>query len=340
MSMQILPQVPTAAQRFAQAFGGGLEKGFERESENRQRINLEAGKQEQKMQLLKSILGAEFLGGNPQEKISAELQGEEQPSSALSRRNLTDEQILAASTINPQIASIAQQQKNFAQQQKNFNEKQIRESKKETLPIRKEFADKAKYARQGIENKKNILALINKGNINDPLTVELSKYLPGAVGNKLLSTDTQLYKTGLFDEFGVLKTMFPGPIRVKEIELLEDKLATLDKSHEAKSQILETGALKLERDIILAKYARQVEKQNPNASVLEFEELVSEKAKPDLDKLFNEISKQYDKIYLDYAPNKSSYVDQYGETYKDVAKADLKELFDQAKEQGLELRPK
>jgi hypothetical protein len=333
MSMQILPHVPTAAERFAQAFGGGLERGFERETENRQKLNLEVGKQEQKMKLLQSILGGEFLGGSPQEKISAELQGEEQPSSALSRRNLTDEQILAASTINPQIANIAQQQKNFA-------EKQTRESKKETLPIRKEFADKAKYARQGIENKKNMVALIKKGNINDPLTVELSKYLPGAVGNKLLSTDTQLYKTGLFDEFGVLKTMFPGQIRVKEIELLEDKLATLDKSHEAKAQILETGALKLERDIILAKYARQVEKQNPNASLLEFEELVSEKAKPDLDKLFDKISKQYDKIYLDYAPNKSSYVDQYGEIYKDVAKADLKALFDQAKEQGIEQRPK
>jgi len=215
----------------------------------------------------------------------------------------------------------------------------ISDAKKETLPLRKDIADKAKYARQGIDNKKLASSLLKTGKVDTPETVYFASLLPGALGNKLLSKETQLYKSGLFDEFGVLKTMFPGQIRVKEIELLEDKLATLDKSHEAKQAILETGAKKLERDIILSKAAAKVERENPGLGVLEFEERMYEAAQPELDNLLNEIITDYENVYLDYAPKISNYVDQNGNKYRDVKKSDLKSLFNEAKSQGLELRP-
>jgi len=217
--------------------------------------------------------------------------------------------------------------------------KKTENAKKETLPLRKEYADKAKYASQGIENKKYASSLLKKGDIDNPEKVYFASLLPGAIGNKLLSDDTHLYKAGLFEEFGVLKNMFPGQIRVKEIELLEDKLATLDKSHSAKQKILDIGAKKLERDLILAKTARKVEKKYPEASYLEFQQLVQEQSQPELDKLFDEIVNDYDKIYLEYAPAKSSYVDQNGNKYHNVPKKDLKFFMEEAKKEGIDLRP-
>lgn len=292
----------------------------------------------QKEQFINKILGTQSQQREPiQEDISYQQQG-------FNPLDISDADIARATSMDPNLGRSLRDAKDAAikenREQKKSEEAKVIASKKETLPLRKEFADKAKYARQGIENKKLALNLLKKGKIDDPLVVQIASYLPGALGNKLLSSDTQLYKAGLFDEFGVLKSMFPGAIRVKEIELLEDKLATLDKNDEAKAKILENGMKKLERDVILSKAARQVEKENPQASLLDFESLVAEKAQPELNKLYQEIVDDYDKIYLEYAPSKSSYVDQHGEEYTNVPKSKLKEFFEEAKSQGIELRPK
>jgi hypothetical protein len=343
--VQIIPEVPSFGAQFARSLGGGLSKGIESATDYASKLGIDKAKQQQKLKLLTALLGEDFSAGmDAQSEVGHQLRGGDASSQQNTSGMSSQKRNLAAFAIDPEVGNFLQQQdiadQKAEREEKRAAEKITSQAKKETLPLRKEFTDKAKYARQGIENKKTMLELLKRGKIDDPLTVEASKYLPGAIGNKLLSPDTQLYKTGLFDEFGVLKTMFPGQIRVKEIELLEDKLATLDKSHEAKAKILETGLLKLDRDIIMAKAAREVEKEYPNAGLLEFESLVSEKAQPEIDKLFDKIVKNYDKIYFEYAPAKSSYVDQFGDEYPNIPKSDLKRLFDEAKEQGLELRRK
>lgn len=223
---------------------------------------------------------------------------------------------------------------------RQMEQKENLERRKETLPLRKEYADKAKFAKQAIENKKGSLALLKTGKVDDPFVVEMTKFLPGAIGNKLLSPETNIYRAGLFDEFGVLRSMFPGSTRVKEIELLEDKLATLDKSQEAKEELLETGIIKSERDIILAKAARQVEKENPNATYLELEEEVQNRAKPELEKLFNRLMDKYEDIYIKHASPTTVYVDQFGKEYKVDDKSKLKKFLQQAKSKGKEIRVK
>lgn len=223
---------------------------------------------------------------------------------------------------------------------RQMEQKENLERRKETLPLRKEYADKAKFAKQAIENKKGSLALLKTGKVDDPFVVEMTKFLPGAIGNKLLSPETNIYRAGLFDEFGVLRSMFPGSTRVKEIELLEDKLATLDKSQEAKEELLETGIIKSERDIILAKAARQVEKENPNATYLELEEEVQNRAQPELEKLFNRLMDKYEDIYIKHASPTTVYVDQFGKEYKVDDKSKLKNFLQQAKSKGKEIRVK
>lgn len=255
---------------------------------------------------------------------------------------------------NPVLARAAQMAEN--EYEKRESDKKIQRKEKEqtdkviesrrsaalqeTLPIRKEYADKAKYARNLIQNKKSAMHLLKNGKVDDPVKVYLSSFLPEAIANKILSADTQVYKAGLFEDFGAVRQMFSGATRVKELDLLEDKLATLDKSPEAKKKIIAAAINRAERDIILAKAAREVEKENPDATVLDFEEKVMEKAQPEIDKLFDKLLNDYEEIYFEHAPKESTFVDQNGDVYKNVPKNKLKELFAEAKNNGIELRIK
>lgn len=246
----------------------------------------------------------------------------------------TDEQLVALAALPAYKPSVDAEMK-----RRQSNKDAVENRLKDTKEQRQDYASKGKYARQGIANKKQQIALLKTGAIDTPTKTYLASLLPGAIGNQLLSPETQVYKAGLFEEFGVLKSMFPGQIRVKEIELLEDKLATLDKSHEAKQKILENGVLKLEQDAILAKHATKIEKERPDAGIGEFDELVAESAQKDLGELYDRIIKGYNDIYIDYAKPKTNFVDQDGYEYLNVTKKELRKLLEETKAQGIELRP-
>lgn len=247
----------------------------------------------------------------------------------------SDEELIAAQGI-PSLKNMA----DAALKTKQANRQDLQAKLKSTEKQRLEYANKGKYARQGINNKKQQIALLKTGKIDTPTKTYIAGLLPGAIGNQVLSPETQLYRAGLFEEFGVLKSMFPGQIRVKEIELLEDKLATLDKSHAAKEKILENGVLKLEQDVILAKHAAKIEKERPEAGIGELDQLIFDSAKDDLDQLYDKIIKGYENIYIDYAKPQTTFVDQNGLEYKNVPKKDLRKFLEEAKQNGIELRPK
>jgi len=310
----------------------------------RQAAFAEAMKGNRKKQEFADIMGQ--LGQKGQSSnAGSQLRGEntsQQEDEGIDYSAIPDETITAINAINPAAGRDLRHAKDVGLREKTDKAKMEQTEnlarRKETLHLRKEYADKAKFAKQAIENKKGSLAILKTGKVDDPFVVEMTKFLPGAVGNRILSPETQIYRAGLFDEFGVLRSFFPGATRVKEIELLEDKLATLDKSHEAKEELLETGIIKSERDIILAKAARQVEKENPNATYLELEEEVQKRAQPELDKLFNKLTSKYEEIYFKHAPKLSNYTDQHGNLYNKVLKEDLPALFNEAKEKGIELK--
>lgn len=268
-----------------------------------------------------------------------QIQGQQPPTQqqngGVGIQSKTDEELVAMHAI-PSLKPAAEAEQKRRESLKASVENRLKDTKEQRL----EYANKGKYGRQGIANKKQQIALLKTGNIDTPVKTYVASLLPGAIGNQLLSPETQVYKAGLFEEFGVLKSMFPGQIRVKEIELLEDKLATLDKNHAAKQAILENGVLKLEQDVILAKHAAKIEKEHPEAGIGEFDQLVAESAEQDLSKLYDKIIKGYEDIYIDYAKPQTTFVDQNGMEYPNVPKKDLRELLEATKQQGLELRPK
>ena len=159
----------------------------------------------------------------------------------------------------------------------------------ETVPLRKEFSDKGEAARQGIQNKQRLLDLIKTGKIDDPTWAALAQHVPLNLGKRLLSNETVEYKAGLVDEFKDLRNIFQGQTRIKEIELLEDKIADIYLTDDQKEAVLNSRMEALKADIIREEAAAEVEENHPNLGVLQFRKKVEELAKPKLEKLFNKI---------------------------------------------------
>lgn len=172
--------------------------------------------------------------------------------------------------------------------------KESRESsvRAETTKLKQEIVDKANSARKGIQNKQQLLNLIKTGNIDDPSWAVLASEFPLNLGKRLLSKETVQYKAGLVDEFTDLRNIFQGQTRIKEIDILEDKLADIYLTDEQKEAILKSRIDSLQADVIREEAALEVERQFPNVGILEFnkkvDELAHDKLKNLLDKVLDE----------------------------------------------------
>lgn len=174
-------------------------------------------------------------------------------------------------------------------------ESRINELRKETLPIRSDIAKKAMASSQGIRNKEHLLELIEKGDINDPTFAALAEALPLNLGKRMLSNDTIEYKAGMIEEFNDLKNIFPGQVRVKEIELLEQKMADLFLTDDQKKSVLKSRINALKADEIRAEVAQEIE--NKPLGILQFQNELEKIAKPKLEALFNQILDEQKSIF-------------------------------------------
>lgn len=159
--------------------------------------------------------------------------------------------------------------------------------RKETAKLREDLANKAMDAQRGIQNKQELLSLIRNGNLDDPTYAALAEALPLNLGKRLLSDDTVTYKAGLVDEFKDLRNIFKGATRVKEIDILENKLADIYLTDSQKEAVLNSRINALKSDIILAEAAEELE--DKPLGVLQFQRELQKIAKPKLDALFNQI---------------------------------------------------
>jgi hypothetical protein len=160
--------------------------------------------------------------------------------------------------------------------------------RQETLPIRTKLAEKAQAAEKGIQNKEQLLNLIEKGDINDPTFASLAEALPLNLGKRLLSNDTTEYKAGLVEEFSDLRNIFQGQTRVKEIDVLENKIADLYLTDDQKKAVLRSRINALKADIIRAEAAATLENRD-DLGVLQFQKAVDDAARPRLEALFNQV---------------------------------------------------
>jgi len=157
----------------------------------------------------------------------------------------------------------------------------------ETLPIRKEIAEKANAAMQGIQNKKQLLDLVRSGNIDDPTYAIIAQALPLRLGERMLSPESVQYRGAIIDEFKDLRTVFQGQTRIKEIDLLEDKIAGLYLTDEQKEALLTSRINALQADVIKGEVAAELESEGDFGGALQFQKKVNERAQARLKDLFN-----------------------------------------------------
>ena len=207
---------------------------------------------------------------------------------------------------NEKLAKVASNKIADLRKQQEFEFKTGKEQKRseevlraETLPIRKEFLDKARAAQQGIENKQRLIERVRTGKIDDPTRAILLQALPFRLGERMLSPESVEYRAGMIDEFKDLRTIFQGQTRIKEIELLEDKVAGLYLTDEQKIGMLNSRMDALQADVIRGEAAAELETEGKFGGPLQFQKMVEEKAKPKLEALFNRILDQQQAVIRD-----------------------------------------
>ena len=199
-------------------------------------------------------------------------------------RSLMDEAEIPPVYSNP----YTENRRRTEEQVTKTKEDQRRALRQETLPIRTKLAEKAMTARKGIQNKEHMMDLIETGNLDDPTFAALAESLPLNLGKRMLSPETVEYKAGLVEEFGDLRNIFQGQTRMKEIELLEAKVADIYLTDEQKKTILKSRINALKSDIILAEAASELEDKE-DLGVLQFNTELEKKAQPKMEALFNNI---------------------------------------------------
>ena len=187
--------------------------------------------------------------------------------------------------------------------------KQTEQLRQETLPIRKELAEKANVARQSIKNKQHAKEVIERGDINDPTFAIFAEALPFNLGKRLLSNDTVEYKAGLVDDFRDISSIFKGATRVKEVEIFEDKIADIYLTDDQKLAILNSRINASKSDIIKAEVAAELEKEGKFYGALQFEEEVNKRAQPQMDALFNKILDEHASVIKDAENRKAIPLD-------------------------------
>jgi hypothetical protein len=175
----------------------------------------------------------------------------------------------------------------------------LRQGASETLKQRQDIAQKAQDASQAIAEKERMMDLIDTGNLDDPTTAAILDAIPMKLGIRFLSPETVEYKSTLVNGYRDLRNIFKGATRVKEIEVMEDKLADIYLTDQQKKAILKSSMNTLQYDILRAEAAAEVEEKFPGVKALAFNKKVDELMKPKVEALANRVIDQQKSIILD-----------------------------------------
>jgi hypothetical protein len=321
----ILPRVPTSSERYARALAGlgqgiaedipayfqnkqetaeqnkfAKELGFDlsgiKDPEVRKVAFQEAIKGKSKKDRIERLneMISQFYGANPQQQgaaLAGNMPGQEQSIQQKDATTIPDELINAIAAEDPAVGRSIQKSKDVAlreqREEKKAKQKKQEALRAETLPIRKEIVDRANIARRNIENKTQQIELIDTGKLNDPTFAQLMDSLPLKFGQRFLSPETVQYKGGLVQGYNELKSIFPGATRVKEIDILENKIPDIYLTDEQKKAIMKSSLDVSKVDLLREEAAAELEAEGKDYGILQFSKEVDKRAAPKINAIFN-----------------------------------------------------
>lgn len=198
-------------------------------------------------------------------------------------KRIPDATIAKVAAVNPAVARELRAKNDAIDKQARHEEdiKLRKEEKRsaETIPMKQKIAEDAQNAMQSLENKNRQLELIESGELNDPTFATVMDMIPSKLGRRFLSPKTVEYKASLVDEFKDLKSIFQGQVRVKEIELLEEKIPDTYYTDEQKKAIIKARMNATEAALIKAEVASEIDEEKPNLGILEFNKELNKRMK-------------------------------------------------------------
>ena len=247
--------------------------------------------------------GVPAMAGQGAPGMQQDVGQQAQTPSALSQ--LSDDQVIQLSGLEG-YSEPAKQELRRRQEDRTLNQKEAAENRHELAPYKKEIMDKANSARKGIQNKQNMIGLIKTKKIDDPTYATVLENLPLDLGKRLLSKETVQYKAAMVDEFSDLRNVFQGQTRVKEIEIMEEKIANLYLTDEQKEAILRSRIDALQVDVLREEAMQEVEESNQNLTLTQFNKKVNELAKNKNESLFGRILDDQKRV-LEQAESRKQY---------------------------------
>ena len=293
-------------------------------------------KQKGKLDILQSTIGDFGITGKQDRNIEGATAQPVQPSI----KDLTDDQLIQLTAISD-LKEPASKELRRREQERKEEKADVRAIRKEVLPFIQQVTDKADAAREGLANKQRLQEQIETGNINDPTFATVVTSIFGELGERLLSPESVVYRSGLIDEFKDLRQIFQGQTRVKEIEILEKKIPNLYLTDAQKKAILESRSKVLDLDILKEQATIEVEQENPNLSLLQFKKKVNERFNELVKPLSDQVINEHKAIIQDAEDTKRKPLDRNDpEGFKIIndifqeAKGDRKKAFKIAEDRG------
>lgn len=242
----------------------------------------------------------------------------------ISLNDLSNEQLIALTGVKgysePAKALLKQRQEEEKQTRAD-----IRQSRQESADYKKELAFKADNARIGIENKKNLMEIIDRGNLDDPTYAAIAINLPYNLGERMLSDDTAEYRAATVEEFKDLRNIFKGQTRVAELEILEKKIADVYLTDSQKKAILKSRMKALEADVLNADAAAEIEAEFPNIGILAFQKKVAERQQEKKKALFGAVLDEQKAILSEAESRKGRKLDRRNPEDMEIAEQIIKE---------------
>ena len=197
--------------------------------------------------------------------------------------------------------------------------------RKELAPFKADIAEKASTARQGIQTKEQMLDIINRNGITDPTVAALLDALPFKLGERFLSNDAVAYRGLLVEEFKDLKNIFKGQTRTAELDILEKKLPALYLNDEQKKAIIESRSNALNKDVLRAEAAAELEQEKPQLGLLQFENELAKRVKKKEELIFNKMMNSFNEVIGDAERIKSETLDEKNPEHVPIIKQILME---------------
>jgi hypothetical protein len=264
--VQILEQLDVGEQ-IGRGLGGGLSGGLQQLVASK----IAAKQQQQKLATIRSLLGGADLPGEDTEVDFLD-KSVQRPSG-----EVTNEQILAVSQLDPNLAKILQ-----SQQKAGIQDKASRF--KETKEVRKDLLNQSKAAKENDLRLDRMNELNEQGKLIPGLYNDLMKKF-GVDFSALKNPDSQEFEKLSVDMLKNAREIFGARVTNFEVQNFLKSIPNLSQSKEGRSRVIRNFKLLNEGARARSDALRDVLKENRGVPPYDLGEQVEEKIGPKLDQI-------------------------------------------------------